>query len=65
MFDFNAVNDIRNHSPHLKTSFRYRIYNHIDFSVGLDNILNDHRGIFFGFGAFFLDNDLKIFAGAL
>jgi phospholipid/cholesterol/gamma-HCH transport system substrate-binding protein len=65
VFDFNAINDLRNNSPHLKTAVRYRLYDHLDFLVGVDNILNEHRGVFFGFGAFFLDNNLKIFAGSL
>jgi phospholipid/cholesterol/gamma-HCH transport system substrate-binding protein len=63
IFDFNAVNNIRNENANLRTNFRYRIYDHIDFFVGGNNLLNDERGVTFGVGFYFLDNDLKSMIG--
>jgi phospholipid/cholesterol/gamma-HCH transport system substrate-binding protein len=62
-FDFNAVNDARNEKANLKTTLRYRVFNHIDLFVGGSNLLNDQRGVFFGAGFYFIDNDLRTLAG--
>jgi len=65
VYDFNAVNDIRNDYANVKASLRYRFYNHIDFFIGGTNLINQDAGIFMGLGFYFLDNDLKILAGTL
>jgi len=64
-FDFNSVNDVRNKYANVKFSARYRLYNHLDLFVGGTNLINDDVGIFFGLGFYFIDNDLKIFAGSI
>ena len=63
--DFNAVNDIRNDYANLKATLRYRVYDHIDFFIGGTNLINKDAGVFIGLGFYFLDNDLKILAGAM
>ncbi len=65
VFDFNAVNDLRNKYANLRTLFRYRIYDHIDLYTGATNLLNDDRSLSFGLGFYFIDNDLKILAGSM
>ena len=65
VFDFNAVNDLRNKYANFRTLFRYRIYDHVDLYTGGTNLLNDERSINFGVGFYFIDNDLKILAGSM
>jgi phospholipid/cholesterol/gamma-HCH transport system substrate-binding protein len=65
VFDFNSINDIRNKYANIKFSARYRIYNHIDLFVGGTNLINEDIGMFFGLGFYFIDNDLKLFAGSI
>ncbi len=65
LFDFNAENDVRGSSPHLKTSVRFTMLRHIDTYLGVDNILNNRsRNMFLGFGVHFVDNDLKLLLGS-
>jgi phospholipid/cholesterol/gamma-HCH transport system substrate-binding protein len=65
VFDFNAVNDLRNKYANFRTLFRYRIYDHVDLYTGGTNLLNNERSINFGVGFYFIDNDLKIIAGSM
>jgi phospholipid/cholesterol/gamma-HCH transport system substrate-binding protein len=61
--DFSAINDIRNEYGNVKSTVRYRIYDHIDFFAGGDNLINEDRRLFFGVGFYFIDNDLKTLVG--
>jgi phospholipid/cholesterol/gamma-HCH transport system substrate-binding protein len=63
IFDFNAVNNLENERANLRTTMRYRIYDHIDLFVGGSNLLNEQRGLTFGVGFYFIDNDLKSMVG--
>ncbi len=60
IYDFNAVNDVRGDNPHLTFKGTYTYLKHIQFTGGVDNILNtDARTFFLGVGVKFKDNDLK------
>jgi phospholipid/cholesterol/gamma-HCH transport system substrate-binding protein len=63
IFDFNAVNNLENKTANLRTMLRYRVYDHVDLFVGGSNLLNEQRGITFGLGFYFIDNDLKSMVG--
>lgn len=63
-FDFNAQNDVRNDSAHLKASLQYEVYEHVNIYTGVDNFLNDDVNFFFGIGASFVDDDLKSLLGS-
>ncbi len=63
-FDWNAVNDIRGDSPHLKAQARYQVLKHLELYGGWDNFLNSQaQNFFFGLGLRFIDNDLKYLSG--
>ncbi len=52
--------------PHLKIGADYRLMKHIMLSTGYDNPLNEkYRGLFFGGGIRFEDEDLKTLLGVL
>jgi phospholipid/cholesterol/gamma-HCH transport system substrate-binding protein len=60
IYDFNAVNDVRGNEPHLTVKGTYTYLKHIQFTGGVDNVLNtDARVFFLGVGVKFKDNDLK------
>ena len=64
-YDFNAVNDIRGDSAHLRATVRYRFYKFINAYIGYDNFLNsDADNIFFGLGIRFEDDRMKYLLGA-
>lgn len=64
-FDFNAVNDFRSESPHLKAQVRYQMLKHLELYGGWDNFLNSRsQNLFFGLGVRFIDNDLKSILGS-
>ncbi len=53
-------------NPHLKVGLDYNIYKGIFLSTGVDNILNSrHRGIYFGGGVTFEDEDFKYLMGTM
>ncbi len=53
-------------NPHLKVGLDYNIYKGIFLSTGVDNILNSrHRGIYFGGGVTFEDEDFKYLLGTM
>jgi phospholipid/cholesterol/gamma-HCH transport system substrate-binding protein len=60
-FDFNSRNDLRGDKAHLKADIRYRFFKHLEIKAGIDNFLNkDATNSFIGFGASFVDDDLKL-----
>lgn len=64
-YDFNAINDVRGDKAHLKAYARYRLLDHLDTYVGIDNFLNSQSSnIFFGLGIGFIDNDMKTLLGS-
>ena len=64
-FDFNAVNDIRGSSAHLRATIRYRFYKFINAYLGYDNFLNSEAdNVFFGLGIRFEDDRMKYLLGA-
>jgi phospholipid/cholesterol/gamma-HCH transport system substrate-binding protein len=64
-YDFNAVNDIRGTSAHLRATVRYRFYKFINAYAGYDNFLNsDADNLFFGLGIRFEDDRMKYLLGA-
>ncbi|MDR2638429.1 MAG: MlaD family protein [Helicobacteraceae bacterium] len=59
-YDFNAVNDIRGSSAHLRFTARYLPWKFIALYGGYDNFLNrDADNFFAGAGVHFVDDDLK------
>jgi len=63
-FDWNAENDIRGDSPHLKAQARYQVLKHLELYGGWDNFLNSQaQNFYFGLGLRFIDNDLKYLSG--
>lgn len=65
VFDWNAINDIRGTSPHLKAQMRYQMLKHLELYGGWDNFLNPQsQNIFIGLGLRFIDNDIKYLTGA-
>lgn len=65
VFDWNAINDVRGTSPHLKAQMRYQMLKHLELYGGWDNIFNPQaQNIFFGLGLRFIDNDIKYLSGA-
>lgn len=64
-FDWNAVNDIRGNSPHLKAQASYKMLKHLELYTGWDNFINAKaQNFYFGLGLRFIDNDLKYLSGA-
>jgi phospholipid/cholesterol/gamma-HCH transport system substrate-binding protein len=64
-FDWNARNDLRSNSAHLKAQVRYQMLKHLELYAGWDNFLNSQsQNIFFGLGVRFIDNDLKYIFGS-
>ena len=64
-YDFNAYNDVRGDSAHLKAQLEYTMKKHILLYTGYDNFLNnDARTVYFGFGVRFYDEDLKYLLGS-
>lgn len=60
IYDFNSVNDYRGSNPHLNLSASYFYLKHLEFLVGIDNLINTNaRTFFLGVGIKFKDNDLK------
>jgi phospholipid/cholesterol/gamma-HCH transport system substrate-binding protein len=65
VFDWNAINDVRGTSPHLKAQVRYQMLKHMELYGGWDNFLNPQsQNIFLGLGLRFIDNDIKYLSGA-
>jgi len=64
-YDFNAVNDLRGSSAHLRATVRYRFYRFLNAYAGYDNFLNsDAANLFFGLGIRFEDDRMKYLLGA-
>ncbi|MFH0708728.1 MAG: MlaD family protein [Pseudomonadota bacterium] len=65
VFDWNAINDVRGTSPHLKAQVRYQMLKHLELYGGWDNFLNPQsQNIFMGLGLRFIDNNIKYLSGA-
>lgn len=63
-YDFNAENDLRDDSSHLKFGMRYRFLKHLEMYVGWDNFLNSKAdNIYLGFGASFTEDSMKYLLG--
>ncbi|MCX6074025.1 MAG: MlaD family protein [Campylobacterales bacterium] len=63
-FDWNALNDVRGTSPHLKAQVRYQMLKHLELYGGWDNFLNPQsQNVFMGLGLRFIDNDIKYLSG--
>ena len=64
-FDWNAQNDFRDDSAHMKFSLRYRFYKHAEVYAGWDNFINDKAdNIYLGFGASFTEESMKYLLGS-
>jgi len=64
-YDFNAENDFRDDSAHLKLGLRYRFLKHLEFYTGWDNFLNSKAdNIYLGFGASFTEDSMKYLLGS-
>ena len=64
-YDFNAENDLRDDSAHLKFAVRYRFLKHLEMYMGWDNFLNPRAdNIYLGFGASFTEESLKYMLGS-
>lgn len=64
-YDFNAQNDLRDDSGHLKLGIRYRFLKHLEFYTGWDNFLNSKAdNIYLGFGASFTEESMKYLLGS-
>lgn len=65
VYDFNAENDVRGESAHLKLGVRYRFLKHLEIYTGWDNFINsDADNIYLGFGASFTEDSMKILLGS-
>ena len=63
-YDFNAENDLRDDSAHLKLGMRYRFLKHLEMYVGWDNFLNSKAdNVYLGFGASFTEDSMKYLLG--
>ncbi len=63
-YDFNAENDLRDDSSHLKLGMRYRFLKHLEMYVGWDNFLNSKAdNLYLGFGASFTEDSMKYLLG--
>jgi phospholipid/cholesterol/gamma-HCH transport system substrate-binding protein len=63
-YDFNAENDLRDDSTHLKLGMRYRFLKHLEMYVGWDNFLNSKAdNVYLGFGASFTEDSMKYLLG--
>ncbi len=64
-YDFNAENDLRDDSMHMKLGLRYRFLKHLEMYTGWDNFLNSKADNFYlGFGASFTEDSLKYLLGS-
>ena len=64
-YDFNAENDLRDDSMHMKLGIRYRFLKHLEMYTGWDNFLNSKADNFYlGFGASFTEDSLKYLLGS-